>query len=892
MFRLDRLTQKAQEALQQAQSVAEKSESQVMFPLHLLIALAEEREGIVRPVLEKCSAHPDAVLSEARRLLGNLPKTAGMQPGMYLAQPLNEVLERAFDEAGRFKDEFVSTEHLLLAIAEQRSDPAGQLLDRAGATHDAILKALVSVRGGQRVTDQNPESKYQALERYAHDLTDSARKGKLDPVIGREEEIRRVMQVLSRRTKNNPVLIGEPGVGKTAIVEGLAQRIVRGDVPDQLRNKRLVGIDLGSMIAGTKFRGEFEDRLKAVVKEIIDSNGEIICFIDELHTLVGAGSAEGAIDAANLLKPALARGELRCIGATTLNEYKKHIEKDAALARRFQTVLVGEPSVDDTIAILRGLKEKFEIHHGVRIKDSAILAAAMLSHRYIADRFLPDKAIDLIDEAGSALRLQIGSMPIEIDDLDRKISHLEIERQALSKENDPASHDRLRHVENELERLRGEAAGLKERWNREKSAIQRVRQLKEEQDTLRQQEEKASGARDWEKAAELRYGRLSQIEKDIQTAEQELEAVKENALLKEEIGEDEIARTVAKWTGIPVARMMEGEIRKLVQMPERLKDRVVGQDEAVRLVSNAILRNRAGLSDPDRAIGSFIFLGPTGVGKTELVRALAQYLFDDAKAMIRMDMSEYMEKHSAARMVGSPPGYVGYEEGGQITEQVRRRPYSVVLFDEIEKAHPDVFNMLLQILDDGRLTDGQGRTVSFKNTVIVMTSNVGTGMVDKNTIGFSVHATDKRGEEMRKALLDKLRAVFRPEFLNRVDDIIVFNALTREHLTEIVDIQLSTVTKLLKERKIGLEITAAAKDRIVSEGYDPQYGARPMKRAIQRLVQDPLAHKLMHGDFVEGDAVLVDVKEGAGELEFSRLTPVGKEAVGKEAVSYQPSAVS
>jgi ATP-dependent Clp protease ATP-binding subunit ClpB len=892
MFRLDRLTQKAQEALQQAQAVAEKSESQVMFPLHLLIALAEEREGIVRPVLEKCSAHPDAVLSEARRLLGNLPKTAGMQPGMYLAQPLNEVLERAFDEAGRFKDEFVSTEHLLLAIAEQRSDPAGQLLDRAGATHDAILKALVSVRGGQRVTDQNPESKYQALERYAHDLTDSARKGKLDPVIGREEEIRRVMQVLSRRTKNNPVLIGEPGVGKTAIVEGLAQRIVRGDVPDQLRNKRLVGIDLGSMIAGTKFRGEFEDRLKAVVKEIIDSNGEIICFIDELHTLVGAGSAEGAIDAANLLKPALARGELRCIGATTLNEYKKRVEKDAALARRFQTVLVGEPSVDDTIAILRGLKEKFEIHHGVRIKDSAILAAAMLSHRYIADRFLPDKAIDLIDEAGSALRLQIGSMPIEIDDLDRKISHLEIERQALSKENDPASHDRLRHVENELERLRGEAAGLKERWNREKSAIQRVRQLKEEQDTLRQQEEKASGARDWEKAAELRYGRLSQIEKDIQTAEQELEAVKENALLKEEIGEDEIARTVAKWTGIPVARMMEGEIRKLVQMPERLKDRVVGQDEAVRLVSNAILRNRAGLSDPDRAIGSFIFLGPTGVGKTELVRALAQYLFDDAKAMIRMDMSEYMEKHSAARMVGSPPGYVGYEEGGQITEQVRRRPYSVVLFDEIEKAHPDVFNMLLQILDDGRLTDGQGRTVSFKNTVIVMTSNVGTGMVDKNTIGFSVHATDKRGEEMRKALLDKLRAVFRPEFLNRVDDIIVFNALTREHLTEIVDIQLSTVTKLLKERKIGLEITAAAKDRIVSEGYDPQYGARPMKRAIQRLVQDPLAHKLMHGDFVEGDAVLVDVKEGAGELEFSRLTPVGKEAVGKEAVSYQPSAVS
>ena len=894
MFRIDRLTQKAQEALQQAQSVAEKSESQVMFPLHLLIALAEEREGIVRPVLEKCNAHPDAVVSEARRLLGNLPKTSGMQPGMYLSQPLNEVLERAFDEASRFKDEFVSTEHLLLSLAEQRNDAAGQLLDRAGATHDAILKALVAVRGGQRVTDQNPETKYQALERYAVDLTEAARKGKLDPVIGRDEEIRRVMQVLSRRTKNNPVLIGEPGVGKTAIAEGLAQRIVRGDVPDQLKGKKLVSIDLGSMIAGTKFRGEFEDRLKAVVKEIIDSNGEIICFIDELHTLVGAGSAEGAIDAANLLKPALARGELRCIGATTLNEYKKRVEKDAALARRFQTVLVREPSVDDTIAILRGLKEKFEIHHGVRIKDSAILAAATLSHRYIADRFLPDKAIDLIDEAGSALRLQIGSMPIEIDDLDRGISHLEIERQALTKENDPASDDRLRHVENELERLRGEAAGLKERWNREKGAIQRVRQLKEEQDSLRQQEEKASGARDWEKAAELRYGRLSQIEKDIQTAEQELEATKGNALLKQEIGEDEIARIVAKWTGIPVARMMEGEIRKLVQMPERLKDRVVGQDEAVRLVSNALLRNRAGLSDPDRPIGSFIFLGPTGVGKTELVRALAQYLFDDAKAMIRVDMSEYMEKHSASRMLGAPPGYVGYEEGGQITEQVRRRPYSVILFDEIEKAHPDVFHTLLQILDEGRLTDGQGRAVSFKNTVIVMTSNIGTGMVEKNSFGFSLHARGKNGEDTRKALLDKLRAAFRPEFLNRIDDIIVFNTLTREHLAEIVDIQLNTVVKLLKERKLGLRITAAAKDRIVSEGYDPDYGARPMKRAIQRLVQDPLAHRLMNGDFAEGDVVLVDVKEGASELEFTRLAPVGEEAISRQpsAVSDQPAAVS
>jgi ATP-dependent Clp protease ATP-binding subunit ClpB len=841
-----------------------------MFPLHLLISLAEEREGIVRPVLEKCGVHPDAIVTEARRMLNSLPKTPGMQqPGMYLSQPLNQVIECAFDEAARFKDEFVSTEHLLLALAEQRNDPAGQLLDRAGATHDAILKALVGVRGSQRVTDQNPETKYQALERYAHDLTESARQGKLDPVIGRDEEIRRVMQVLSRRTKNNPVLIGEPGVGKTAIVEGLAQRIVRGDVPDQLRNKKLVAIDLGSMIAGTKFRGEFEDRLKAVVREIIDSQGEILCFIDELHTLVGAGGAEGAIDAANLLKPALARGELRCIGATTLNEYKKRVEKDAALARRFQPVLVGEPTVDDTIAILRGLKEKFEIHHGVRIKDSAIIAAAVLSRRYIADRFLPDKAIDLIDEAGSALRLQIGSMPIEIDDLDRRISHLEIERQALSKENDHASHERLRAVENELERLRGEAATLKERWNREKSAIQRVRQLKEEQDSLRKQEEKATRAGDWEKAAELRYGRLSQIDRDIQAAEQNLEAVKENALLKEEIGEDDIARIVAKWTGIPVTKMLEGEVQKLIEMPARLKERVVGQDEAVRLASNAILRNRAGLSDPNRPIGSFIFLGPTGVGKTELVRALARYLFDDEKAMIRVDMSEYMEKHAVSRMIGAPPGYVGYDEGGQLTEQVRRRPYSVVLFDEIEKAHADVFNMLLQILDDGRLTDGQGRTVSFANTVVVMTSNIGTTMVEKNTIGFSVHARDSRSEETRKRLLEALRLHFRPEFLNRIDDIIVFNTLSRENLTRIVDIQLERVAGLLRDRRLTLEVTAAAKDKIIEEGFDPQFGARPMRRAIQRLVQDPLALKLLAGEFPEGETVVVDASP-MGVIEFGK----------------------
>jgi ATP-dependent Clp protease ATP-binding subunit ClpB len=869
MFRLDKLTQKAQEALQQAQAIAEKHEGQVLFPLHLLMALAGEQEGIVRPLLEKCNVHPDVVVAEAERMLGSLPKTAGMQPGLYLSPPMNQTLEKAFDEATRFKDEFVSTEHMLLAMAEQ-SDPAGQLLHRAGATHDAILKALVSVRGTQRITDQNPETKYQALERYAHDLTESARQGKLDPVIGREDEIRRVMQVLSRRTKNNPVLIGEPGVGKTAIVEGLAQRIVRGDVPDQLKNKKLVALDLGSMIAGTKFRGEFEDRLKAVVKEIIDSNGEILCFIDELHTLVGAGSAEGAIDAANLLKPALARGELRCIGATTLTEYKKYVEKDAALARRFRTVMVGEPTVDDTIAILRGLKEKFEIHHGVRIQDAAIIAAAVLSQRYIADRFLPDKAIDLIDEAGSALRLQIGSMPIEIDDLERRISHLEIERQALGKEKDAASRERLRHVENELEVIRGQAAPLMERWNREKTAISRVRELKADQDRLRMEEEKASRAGDWEKAAQLRYGRLSQIEKDIQAAEREMESVKETALLKEEIGEDDIARIVAKWTGIPVARMLEGEIQKLVHMPERLKERVVGQDEAVRLVSNAILRNRAGLNDPNRPIGSFIFLGPTGVGKTELVRALAQYLFDDDKAMIRVDMSEYSERHAVARLIGSPPGYVGYDEGGQLTEQVRRRPYSVVLFDEVEKAHPEVFNTMLQILDDGRMTDGQGRTVSFKNTVIVMTSNIGTVMVEKNGIGFSALGKDARSNDTRKRLLEALRREFRPEFLNRIDDIIVFNTLTRENLSQIVDIQLANVAKMLKDRKLELEVTPAAKDAIIAEGFDPQFGARPMRRAIQRLVQDPLALKLLKGEFVEGDRVIVDAAPDEAELQFRK----------------------
>jgi ATP-dependent Clp protease ATP-binding subunit ClpB len=874
-FRFDKLTQKAQEAVQQGQENASQSGHQSVHPLHLLIALSQEREGIVRPVLEKCGVQPDALIHEAERQLTSIPKVTGQPTGMYISPALNQVFESAFKESENFKDEFVSTEHLLLGLSDQKYEPAGSLLNKLGANHDEILKALVAVRGTQRVTDQNPESKYQALERYAVDLTEQARRGKLDPVIGRDEEIRRVMQVLSRRTKNNPVLIGEPGVGKTAIVEGLAQRILRGDVPDQLRNKKLVAIDLSQMVAGTKFRGEFEDRLKAVLKEITESNGEIICFIDELHTLVGAGGAEGAIDAANMLKPALARGELRCIGATTLAEYRKYVEKDAALARRFQTVLVGEPSVDDTIAILRGLKEKFEIHHGVRIKDSAIVAAAVLSHRYITNRFLPDKAIDLVDEAGSALKMQIGSMPIEIDNIDRRISQLEIERQALNREKDAASKDRLRHIENELERLRGEAAVLKERWNKEKGSITRVQTLKEELEQARADEERATRAGDWEKAAQIKYGKLAEIDRNIEEANRDLEAIKSGtALLKEEIDEEDIAKIVAKWTGIPVTRMLEGEIQKLIHMEARLHERVIGQDEAVALVANAIRRNRAGLSDPNRPIGSFIFLGPTGVGKTELAKALAEFMFDDDKAMVRIDMSEYMEKHSVSRMIGAPPGYVGYDEGGQLTEHVRRRPYSVILFDEIEKGHPDVFHTLLQILDDGRLTDGQGRTVDFKSAVIIMTSNVGSAIIhDATPIGFSVNQKGKSGQEaVRKRLLDALRHTFRPEFLNRVDDIIVFNTLSKEHLSVIIDLQLKRLEGQLADRGLKLQVTPAAKEAIMADGYDPAYGARPMRRSIQRLIQDPLSLRLLAGEYLSGETIIVDKDGDAGKLKFEKLT--------------------
>ena len=877
MFRLDKLTEKAQEAIQRTQGAASEQGHQQVTPLHLLIALVNETEGIVHTVLAKCEVQPAAILHEAQRLLANLPKVTGAQAGVYLSPALNELLQQAFEEAGRFKDEYVSTEHLLLAMSSQKHDPAGALLNRAGATHDAILKALVSVRGTQRITDQNPEAKYQALERYARDLTEVARKGQLDPVIGRDEEIRRVAQVLSRRTKNNPCLIGEPGVGKTAIVEGLAQRIVKGDVPESLKNKRLVALDLGAMLAGTKFRGEFEDRLRAVLKEIQESDGQIICFIDEMHTLVGAGAAEGAIDAANLLKPALARGELRCIGATTLNEYRKHVEKDPALERRFQPVLVTEPSIEDTIAILRGLKELYEIHHSVRIKDVALVAAATLSQRYITDRFLPDKAIDLIDEAGSALRMQIDSMPVEIDQRDRRVLHLEIEKQALQKESDRGSRERLRSIENELEKLRAETAALKERWSREKGQIQRVQQLKQEQEALRQEEEKATREGDLGKVAEIHYGKLVEVEKALQTATAELEeAQKGSPLLRGEIDEEDIARVVAKWTGIPVTRMLESEKAKLLQMEDRLRQRVVGQEEAVTRLSNAIRRSRAGLGDPKRPIGSFIFLGPTGVGKTELGKALAEFLFDDEKAAIRIDMTEYMEKHSVSRMIGAPPGYVGYEEGGQLTEHVRRRPYSVLLFDEIEKAHPEVFNALLQILDDGRLTDGKGRTVDFRNTVVIMTSNVGSGTIKElGPIGFSLtHDQDKKNEDARKRLLDSLERTFRPEFLNRIDDIIVFSHLGKPELRKIIEIQLGALRAQLAQQEVTLELTDAAREVLMAEGYDPNFGARPMKRALQRLIQDPLAMRLLAGDFAAGDTVVADAVEGKHELQFEKKVAV------------------
>src|SRR3954468_17952810 len=852
---LNKYTEKAQQAVLAAQRLAQEMNHPQIEPEHLLTSLVEQQDGIVPELLRKMNVPVPAIAAGARELLTKLPTAyGGSQPGV--SPRFNLVAQAAEAEASRLKDEFVSTEHLFMAVAtEAGRSPAARFLQQHGITGDKLLQALTGVRGSQRVTSQNPESTYQALERYGRDLTDLARKGKLDPVIGRDEEIRRVVQVLSRRTKNNPVLIGEPGVGKTAIVEGLARRIVDRDVPEGLRDKTIFALDMGALVAGAKYRGEFEERLKAVLKEIADSEGRVILFIDELHTVVGAGAAEGAMDASQMLKPMLARGELHTIGATTIDEYRKHIEKDAALERRFQPVMVNEPTVEDTISILRGLRERYEVHHGVKFKDAALVGAAVLSHRYISDRFLPDKAIDLIDEAASKLRMEIDSMPAELDELERRIMQLEIEREALRQERDKASKERLERLDKELADLKEERGRLATHWQQEKELIQQSRTLKEQQESLRLDIERAQRAGDYQKASELQYGKVPELERKIKEQEARLaDLQKGQRMLKEEVDEEDIAEVVSKWTHIPVSRLMEGEVQKLIHMEERLHKRVIGQDEAIRAVANAIRRARAGLQDPNRPLGSFIFLGPTGVGKTELARALAEFLFDDEHAMVRIDMSEYQEKHSVSRMIGAPPGYVGYEEAGQLTEAVRRRPYSVVLFDEIEKAHPEVLNVLLQLLDDGRLTDGKGRTVDFKNVVVIMTSNLGSQFIAENT--------GELNEGVRRQVTEALRGHFRPEFLNRIDEIIFFHALGREHMKSIVDIQVHGLLKRLEDRKIHVELTEGARAFIVSEGYDPMYGARPLKRTIQRRVLDPLALRVLEGDFREGDRVIVDVGEG------------------------------